>query len=78
VDGKDRWEVSFRGIPLRHSLSHWLVNKAKVEPKTVQTILRHSRIQTTLGIYTPGDGYETQAAQGAFLRELGMASEMIQ
>ena len=23
---------------MRHSLSHWLVNKAKVEPKTVQTI----------------------------------------
>ena len=27
---------------LRHSLSNWLVNKAKVEPKTVQGILRHS------------------------------------
>jgi hypothetical protein len=24
------------------SLSHWLVNQARVEPKTVQTILRHS------------------------------------
>jgi hypothetical protein len=56
----------------------WFVNRAKVEPKTVQTILRHSRIQTTLDIYTQGDGDETQAAQGAFLRELGMASEMIQ
>jgi integrase len=63
---------------LRHSLSHWLVNKANVEPKTVQTIPRHSRIQTTLDIYTQGDGDETQAAQGAFLRELGMASELIQ
>ena len=63
---------------LRHSLSHWLVNKAKVAPKTVQSILRHSRIQTTLDIYTQGDGDETQAAQGAFLKELGMASEMIQ
>ena len=63
---------------MRHSLSHWLVNKAKVEPKTVQTILRHSRIQTTLDIYTQGDGDETRAAQGAFLKELGMASEMIQ
>ena len=31
---------------LRHSLSNWLV-KAKVEPKTVQGILRHSKIQTT-------------------------------
>jgi integrase len=62
---------------LRHSLSHWLVNKAKVEPKVVQTILRHSRIQTTLDIYTQGDGDETRAAQGAFLKEMGMASEMI-
>jgi integrase len=32
---------------MRQSFSHWLVNKAKVEPKTVQSILRHSRIQTT-------------------------------
>ena len=38
----------------------------------------HSRIQTTLDIYTQGDGDETRAAQGAFLKELGMASEMIQ
>jgi integrase len=33
---------------LRHSLSNWMVNKAKVEPKTVQGILRHAKIQTTL------------------------------
>jgi hypothetical protein len=39
---------------MRHSLSHWLVNKAKVEPKTVQGILRHPRIQTTLDTYTQG------------------------
>ncbi len=57
---------------LRHSLSSWLVNKAKVEPKTVQTILRHSRIQTTLDLYTQGDGDETRAAQGAFLKELAL------
>ena len=63
---------------LRHCSPDWLVNKAKVEPKTVQSILRHSRIQTTLDIYTQGDGDETRAAQGAFLKELGMASEMVQ
>ena len=63
---------------LRHSLSSWLVNKAKVEPKTVQSILRHSRIQTTLDLYTQGDPDETRAAQGAFLKELGMSTEMIQ
>jgi hypothetical protein len=55
-----------------------LVNKAKIEPKTVQTILRHSRIQTTLDLYTQGDGEETRAAQGAFRKELGMASELAQ
>jgi hypothetical protein len=44
----------------------------------VQTILRHSRIQTTLDIYSQGDGDETRAAHGAFLKELGIASEMIQ
>ena len=49
-----------------------------MKPKTVQTILRHSRIQTTLDIYTQGDRDETRAAQGAFLKELGMASEMVQ
>ena len=37
---------------LRYSRSNWLVNKAKVEPKTVQSNLRHSRIQTTPDIYT--------------------------
>jgi len=49
---------------LRHSLSNWLVNKAKVEPKTVQGILRHSKIQTTLDLYTQEDSEETRAAQG--------------
>lgn len=48
-----------------------------MEPKTVQSILRHSRIQTTLDIYTQGDGDETRAAQGTFLNELGVGSEMV-
>ena len=54
------------------------MNKGKAEPKTVQSLLRHSRIQTTLDLYTQGDGEETRAAQGAFLREMGVATEMIQ
>jgi len=49
---------------LRHSLSNWMVNKAKVEPKTVQGILRHAKIHTTLDLYTQEDGDETLAAQG--------------
>ena len=63
---------------LRHSLSNWLVNKAKVEPKTVQGILRHSRIQTTLDLYTQEDSDEARAAQGEFLQALGMQSELVQ
>jgi len=59
---------------LRHSLSNWLVNKAKVEPKTVQGLLRHSKIQTTLDLYTQEDSDETRAAQGEFLTAVGMSS----
>jgi hypothetical protein len=47
------------------------VNKGKADPKTVQSLLRHSRIQTTLDLYAQGDGDETRAAQGAFLKEMG-------
>jgi len=63
---------------LRHSLSNWLVNKAKVEPKTVQGILRHSRIQTTLDLYTQEDSDEARGAQGKFLKAVGMHSGMVQ
>ncbi len=55
---------------LRHSLSNWMVNTGKVQAKTVQGILRHSRIQTTLDLYTQQDSDETKAAQGAYLRAL--------
>jgi integrase len=52
---------------LRRSLSNGMVNKAKVEPKTVQGILRHSRIQTLLNLYTQQDSDQARAAQGQFL-----------
>ncbi len=57
---------------LRHSLGNWLVNKAKVDPKTVQGILRHSKIQTTLDMYTQEDSDETRTAQSEFLAAVGM------
>jgi integrase len=63
---------------LRHSLSNWLVNEAKVEPKTVQGILRHAKIQTTLDLYTQDDGDETRAAQGKYLTALGVATQLVQ
>jgi integrase len=63
---------------LRHSLSHWLVTTAKVDPKTVQGILRHSRIQTTLDLYTQENSDQTRGAQGRFLEAMGMATATIQ
>jgi hypothetical protein len=55
-----------------------MVNKAKVEPKTVQGILRHAKIQTTLDLYTQEDGDETLAAQGEYLTALGVATPLVQ
>jgi integrase len=69
--------LPFRPTQSPHSLSSWLVNKGKAERKTVQSLLRHSRIQTTLDLYTQGDGDETRGAQGAFLRGMGLASELV-
>ncbi len=61
---------------LRHSLSNWMVNKAKVEPKTVQGILRHSRIQTTLDLYTQQDREEARIAQGLFLEAMRVSASV--
>jgi hypothetical protein len=44
----------------------------KVEPKTVQGLLRHSKIQTTLDLYPQEDSDEMRAAQGSFLSAMGM------
>ena len=56
---------------LRHSLANWLANKAKENPKTVQGILGHSRIQTTLDLYVDEDLDEMIAAQEKFLDAVG-------
>ena len=63
---------------LRHSLSNWLVNKAKENPKTVQGILGHSRIQTTLDLYTDEDLDEMIAAQEKFLDAVGFQTGSVQ
>jgi hypothetical protein len=51
-----------------------LVNKAKIGPKTVQGILRHARIQTTLDLYTQDDSDETLAARGEYLMAPGVGT----
>ena len=62
---------------LRHSLSNWLVTKSKTDPKTVQELLRHANVRTTLQLYARSDSDETRAAQGTFLGAVGI-SEAIQ
>jgi len=63
---------------LRHSLLNWLVNTAKENPKTVQGILGHSRIQTTLDLYTDEDLEEMIAAHKKFLNAVGFGSGSVQ
>ena len=63
---------------LRHSLSNWFVNKGKVEPKTVQGLLRHANVKTTLGLYIQEGSDETRAAQGAYLNAVRLPERMIQ
>ena len=45
---------------LRDSLSTWLVNKGKVDPKTVQGMLWHSDIRTTMNLHTQDDRDESR------------------
>ena len=74
IPDRHRWGLH----NLRHSLSNWLVNKAKEDPKTVQGILGHSRIQTTLDLYTDVDLDEMIAAQEKFLDAVGFGSGSVQ
>jgi integrase len=63
---------------LRHSLSNWLTNTAKVEPKTVQGMLRHSKIETTMNLYTQDDDDNKLEAQGKYLKALGVEPKNVQ
>jgi hypothetical protein len=47
-------------------------------PKAVQGILRHSKIQATLDLYTQEDSDETRAAQGEYLMALGVGTNTVQ
>jgi integrase len=51
---------------LRHSLGSFLV-RIKTDPKTVQTLLRHSQVRFTLQFYTHSISDDRMAATGAML-----------
>jgi integrase len=55
---------------LRHSLASWLVSNG-VDVKTVSSMLRHSNIKTTLGIYSQAVDSNKLAARGQFLGSSG-------
>jgi integrase len=60
---------------LRHSLASWLVSNG-VDVKTVSSMLRHSNIKTTLGIYSHAVDSNRLAAQGQFLNQLLTGSQI--
>ena len=51
---------------LRHSLASFLV-RTKTDPKTVQTLLRHSNVKTTLQLYAHSVSEDRMTAQGLAL-----------
>lgn len=51
---------------LRHSLASFLV-RSKTDPKTVQALLRHSDVKTTLQLYAHSISEDRLAAQGQIL-----------
>jgi len=63
---------------VRHAHLRYSSYALKTVLAPLLSLLRHSRIESALDLYTQGDGDETRAAQGAFLREMGLASELVQ
>jgi len=63
---------------VRHRLSNWLVNKARENPRLVQGIVRHSRIQTTLDLYADDEFAEMIAAQEKLLDAVGFEAGSVQ
>jgi len=63
------WKGRFGFHNFRHSLATALV-KLKVDPKTVQGVLRHEDFGTTMELYAQSDMDSMRDAQGKFLEQL--------
>jgi integrase len=68
VLGKDV-KVRFGFHNLRHSLASFLV-RTKTDPKTVQALLRHSDVKTTLQLYAHSVTEDRMTAQGQVLEAI--------
>ena len=66
---KEDERVRFGFHNFRHSLASALV-KLKCDPKTVQGILRHEDVRTTMQLYAQSDQESKLEAQGKFLELL--------
>jgi integrase len=71
-DSKGEVVVKFGWHNLRHSLISWLVSNG-TDPKTVQSIGRHSNIKTTMDVYAHANSDNKMAAQGDYLEALAAA-----
>jgi len=74
---KDGDDIRFGFHTLRHSLASYLVQQGK-DPKTVQTLLRHADVATTLGIYAHSRSADRMAAQGDMLTAFFAPSGTVQ
>jgi integrase len=66
---KEDDKVRFGFHNLRHSLASFLV-RSKTDPKTVQALLRHSDVKTTLQLYAHSVSADRMAAQGEMLEAI--------
>jgi len=66
---KEGEKVRFGFHNLRHSLASFLV-RTKTDPKTVQALLRHSDVRTTLQLYAHSVSADRMAAQGEMLQAI--------
>lgn len=65
---EDRRRFGFHN--LRHSLASYLVTQTKTDVKTVQSILRHADISTTLDIYTHAINKDKLVAQNQVMEAM--------
>ena len=63
------WDGRFGFHNFRHSLASYLV-RSKTDVKTVQALLRHSDVKTTLQLYSHSVSEDRMAAQGSMLRAI--------
>lgn len=68
--------VRFGFHNFRHSLASALV-KLKCDPKTVQGLLRHEEVRTTMQLYAQSDREAKLEAQGRFLELLGDRAHLL-